>query len=514
MFKLYQKVIGLLLACCLASISVYAAVQTNEFAVRGIYIDMRTQVMTLPALKSTVKKAAAEGINTVIMEYEASFPFDKHATLCNAYHFTADEVNDFVQYCTSVGVDVIPLQNCFGHCEYILQHDRYATLRESKRDMSQVCPMRTEEAKQVFGEIFREVARLHPSPYFHIGADETRLLGNCKHCKLKMEKQGISKLFVDYVKEMCKLVLDMGKKPIIWADMILQHPEALNEIPAETIIIDWNYGWNPKHFGNVDALVQQGFTVWGASALRSSPDNVYLTQWGKHFENLSTFIPFGREHGYKGFINTSWSTSGRYGYVFDNGWEVMDLQPVRQVYPLAGFDILQRAYADALKNEKWNAQNFISKYGKEHFGFDEAGVNTLTDYLFMPQEMVSLPQTDATKIEQVLKQCTDMRLRFGKLTPKQNAEDFCHLLLMLDIRINYLKFKQSEKVIESDRFDASLRKPYAEKLRRLIKESERLRKQFERLNAGYLKNPGASFGTWDYVTKMQRIHQCFIAQRP
>lgn len=513
MFKLYQKVLVLLLACCLASSYPYASV-LHEFDIKGIYIDMRTQVMTLPALKSTVKKAASEGINTVIMEYEATFPFDRHATLCNAYHFTTDEVSDLVQYCSSLGVDVIPLQNCFGHCEYILQHDRYATLRESKNDMSQVCPTHIDEAKQVFREIFHEVARLHPSPYFHIGADETRLLGNCKHCKQKMEKQGISKLFVDYVKEMCKLVQEMGKRPIIWGDMILQHPEALNELPPETVIIDWNYGWNPKHFGNVDTLVEQGFTVWGASSLRSSPDNIYLTQWSKHFENLSTFIPFAREHGYKGFINTSWSTSGRYGYIFDNGWEVIDLQPVRQVYPLNGFDILQRAYADALKSEKWDAKSFISKYGKEHFAFDEAGVKTLTDYLFMPQEMISLPQTDIVKIEQILKQCTNIRQCFRELTPKRNTEDFYHLQLMLDIRINYLKFKQAEKVIETDQFNASLRKPYAEKLKRLIQESEILRKQYKRLNARYLKNPTASFGTWDYVTKMQRIRQCLITRQP
>jgi len=488
----------------------YAATPVKDFAVRGVYLDLRTQVMTLQALKSVVREAAGEGINTLIIEYEATFPFDKHATLCNPYHFTKEEIIDLVQYSSSLGIDVIPLQNCFGHCEYILQHDRYASLRENKSDMSQVCPLRIGEAKKVFGEIFREIVELHPSPYFHIGADETRLLGNCKLCNQKKKEQGISNLFVDYVKEMCKLVLTMGKRPIIWGDMILQYPEALSELPVETIVIDWNYGWNPQHFGNVETLVQCGFTVWGASALRSSPDNIYLTQWNKHFENLETFIPFARKLGYEGMINTSWSTSGRYGYIYDNGWEVIDLQPIRQVYPLSGFDILQRAYADALKKERWNAHEFILNYGRVHFGFNVFEQQTLLDYMLMPQEIVVIAKTDGETLTQMLKQCQIMKERLTLLTPKFHIKDFMHLRLMLDIRINYLKFKQVEKLIESEDFDCSKRKSCIGRLKRIKEESEELCLRFRELNSAYLKDPSRYFGMRDYVDKMYRIYHSIV----
>lgn len=502
----YRRISHLLFLCLLSVSFSHASAPVKDFTVRGIYLDLRTQVMTTQALKSVVKEAADEGINTLIIEYEATFPFDKHATLCNPYHFTKEEVTDFVEYCTSLGVDVIPLQNCFGHCEYILQHDRYAALRESRNDMSQVCPLRINEAKQVFGELFREVARLHPSPYFHIGADETRLLGDCKRCKQKAQEQGVSKLFADYVKEMCRLVLAMGKKPVIWGDMVLQHPEALSELPAETIVIDWNYGWSPNHFGDVDTLIQRGFTVWGASALRSSPDNIYLTQWDKHFENLATFIPFARQKGYKGMINTSWSTSGRYGYIYDNGWEVIALQPIRQVYPLSGFDILQRAYADALKKEHWSAHSFILNYGKAHFGFNTSGQQLLLEYMSMPQEQVVMSKTDKEAISRMLAQCRSMKEKLSLLTPKRHVEDFNHLLLMLDIRINYIKFKQIEKFIESDEFDRSKIRFCTDKLKQIKEESEELRRVFNKLNTGYLKNPSQCFGTRDYVEKMQRLY--------
>ena len=176
-----------------------------------------------------------------------------------------------------------------------------------------------EEAKKVFREIFREVAELHPSPYFHIGADETYLLGSCAQCS-KVEK---SRLFVDYIKAMYEVVKELGKQPIIWADIILMHPEAVQELPKDLIYVDWNYGWEPDRFGKLDNLLKLGAKMWGATALRSAPDNVYLTQWMKHFDNLSTFLPFARSHGYEGIIETSWSTSGTYGFHYDNGWEAV-----------------------------------------------------------------------------------------------------------------------------------------------------------------------------------------------
>ena len=138
------------------------------FDVRAVYVDHRTQVQTLPALKALAKKAADGGMNAIVMEWEATFPFEENATLKNKHAFGKAGVEDFVSYCTSIGIDVIPLQNCFGHCEYILRHDRYAPLREDKSDFSQVCPLKADEAETVFRGIFGEIAAMHPSKYIHI----------------------------------------------------------------------------------------------------------------------------------------------------------------------------------------------------------------------------------------------------------------------------------------------------------------------------------------------------------
>ena len=188
----------------------------GQFGVKAMYVDFRTEVRTMSSIKELASKAAGLGFNTMLMEYEATFPFDDNATLQNRYSFTKEEIQDFVSYCSRLGLDVIPLQNCMGHAQYILKHDRYAALREDAKDMSQVCPLKIKKAIPVFTDIFKEVAALHPSKYFHIGCDETFLLGSCPECAAYAEKYGKSKLFVEYVKAMCKIVTDMGKIPVIW----------------------------------------------------------------------------------------------------------------------------------------------------------------------------------------------------------------------------------------------------------------------------------------------------------
>ena len=125
--------------------------------------------------------------------------------------------------------------------------------------------------------MFTEMASLHPSSYFHIGGDETYLLGHCDDCKAKAESVGKSSLYVEHIKMLCDIVIKLGKKPVLWADIALKHPEALGDLPEGTIFIDWNYGWKLNHFGDVEKLGSSGFEVWGAPSLRSSPDNYFLT---------------------------------------------------------------------------------------------------------------------------------------------------------------------------------------------------------------------------------------------
>ncbi len=199
----------------------------TDFAIKGFHIDLRVQVMPMLALRKFVAELAEFGLNTLLVEWEATYPYDEHAIISNQYTYTREEVESFLVYCAQLGIDVIPLQQTFGHVEYILRHERYAHLRESEKDICQLCPLKKKEALAVFSELLTDICSMHPSPYVHIGGDETYLLGHCPDCQAKAKRDGKSKLYVDYVKKIAECVIALGKRPLLWADMLLKHPEAV-----------------------------------------------------------------------------------------------------------------------------------------------------------------------------------------------------------------------------------------------------------------------------------------------
>ncbi len=460
----------------------------EDFAVKGFHLDLRCQVMTPDALKTFATELSEIGVNTIIMEWEATFPYQRNATISNKYCYSREEVKAFIAHCSALGIDVIPLQNCFGHVEYILRHDRYAHLKEDRKEVSQVCPMKEEACRKVFTDIFAEMAELHPSRYFHIGGDETYLLGSCKECAAKMGKVGKSKLFVDYVKTMCEIVKGMGKQPVLWADIILKYPEAINELPKDLIFVDWNYGWERDYFGNLDNLFNAGATFWGAPSLRSHPDNMYLTQWEKHFTNQKDFIPYAREAGYKGMVMTSWSTSGTYGFSYDTNWEVIEMYPVRYVYPLSGFKILVAAYGESLRtNKPLEPETFVVNYGKKQFGFTEKESSLLWELLKAPQEVIRYGKdTNGKDILDVTAACISLQKKMNSLHPKKNQNEFEHFRLMLDIRVQYLSFKELEARYQSDAFRRELAPQYIRELEVLLNEAKSIDARFMELQKGYL----------------------------
>lgn len=485
----------------------------NPFKVRAFHLDMRVEVMTVEALENLAEELAREGINTIIMEYEATFPFIKHATICNRNAYTKEEVEHFVSHCSELGIDVIPLQHCFGHCEHILRHDRYGALRESAKDPSQVCPLKIDEAVEVFTEIFSEVAALHPSKYFHIGADETYLLGTCKNCCVVAEKEGKSRLFVDYIKAMCDIVDGMGKTPVIWADIILNYPELLSELPDNLVFVDWNYGWEPDRFGKLDNLWEQGVRMWGASALRSGPDNWYMTQWMKHFNNIRDFIPFARKNGYEGMVQTSWSTSGTFGYYLDSGYEVLDMQPVRLVYPMSAFGILQEAFCQAVNSEtEFVPEVFIREYARKRMGLGEAGENVLMRYFSMPQEQIYIDSSGAADasgrtLPELLEECMSVRVELASLHPIDHRNELSHWLLMLDMRINYLKFKEVEGRVQSSEYDRSQVSSLVSELEKILKQENSIAKRFAKLNKGYVKDSDIEYMNYIKSFKIKELYR-------
>ncbi|OBX26071.1 N-acetyl-beta-hexosaminidase [Gelidibacter algens] len=462
--------------------------ENHDFKVKGFHLDLRIQVMTPNALKAFATELAGFGMNTLVMEWEGTYPFEKHATISNKYSYSREEVKDFIDHCEKLDIKVIPLQQTLGHVEYILRNPRYSNLKEDRKDISQLCPMEVLENKALFTDLFTDLAAMHNSNYIHIGGDETYLLGHDEKCKAKVEKEGKSKLFVDHMKMIAEIVIGLGKKPVMWADIILKYPEAAAELPEETIFVDWNYGWKVNHFGDVSKLQELGFSFWGAPSIRSHPDNWYVTDWSTHFKNQKEFIPYAREANYEGMVMTSWSTTGLYGFMWDVGYDVIDMVQIRNTYPLSGFRILVASYAEALASkDPINPKAFILDYGKRRFGLKSDEAHTLYEFLYAPPELISngVP-TKSPSIQSMLNDYGKIRSQLVLVNPTKNKKEFDHFKLMADLRRHYLEFKEVESKYNSVDFTTSRTPELLSKLTTILEDAKVLGERFSELNKGFL----------------------------
>jgi hexosaminidase len=452
----YPLAILIISLSCLNSLKAQPTAATaGQFAVKGFHLDLRIQVMKMPALKALALKLSKGGVNTLIMEWEGTYPYKDHLAIPNRFAYTREEVISFIDYCTSLGIDVIPLQQSFGHVEYILQNYRYDTLREDKKDYSQINPIHEKEAKEFFTGLYKDLISTHKSPYFHIGGDETYLLGHSEESKKKIAQVGIARLYGDYIKMLCEIVTGLGKRPVLWADIALKYPEALKNLPPDIVLVDWNYGWDLNHFGDHKKLMDQGFEVWGAPAIRSDPDNYFVTDWAKHFKNIKEFVPQSVDLGYKGIVMTSWSTSGVYSPVFETVTDITFLHALRHVYPITGFNILIDAYLKSLKDpQNFNPHQFITQYAAETYGLSASGsklfYNALTSKPFLVKQGKVAP--GGFTIDQILDSAMQVANTFKTLKPRTNKNEFAHYVLMADIRVQYLKYEKAEIWVNSPDF--------------------------------------------------------------
>lgn len=66
------------------------------------------------------------------------------------------------------------------------------------------------------------------------------------------------KLYVEFVRKIIEHVRKKGKKVMMWSDVLLHHPEVINEIPEDIYFLNRDCGSNPLE-KNISLMAEYGF---------------------------------------------------------------------------------------------------------------------------------------------------------------------------------------------------------------------------------------------------------------
>jgi hypothetical protein len=287
---------------------------------RGYSFDVtRGRVPTLESLKKLADLCSFYKLNILQLNVEHSFLFRNESELwrCNT-PLEPSEILEFDRYCRDLNIDLVPTLASFGHLYELLKSRTYSEYCELEIDHSEgyslVNRMRHhtvdvshEGSFSLISQRIKEYMDLFSSNFFNICADETFDLGKGKNAE-RAKKEGEKALYIDFLKKLCDLIIENGKTPMYWGDIIVEKPELLKELPASSICMNWEYDPGVKE-DNLRKFAETGaeniFVIPGVQSwihLINNQEDAYL--------NISKMLKYGYKYKAKGVINTEWGDLG------------------------------------------------------------------------------------------------------------------------------------------------------------------------------------------------------------
>jgi len=272
-------------------------------AYRGVMMDMsHGPLPTVEEVKRQLDFLARWKENQYYFYNEASIELEGYPLLNPRGRFTKEQVRRIIAYGRERHIDVIPCLELYGHMHDLFRIEKYSDLAalphggEFNPANPQVLPLLTDWVNQF--------AQLFPSPFVHIGFDETWEIERAA------QEQGAgatpAKLFVRQLGNVARLFQQHGKGVMLWGDIPIKYPDILSELPSGLIVVAWEYDpRDPEYKHWMQPITERHLPHFIATGVNSWDE--IAPDFPLAFENIDTFLAAGRKSGTLGLMNTVWS---------------------------------------------------------------------------------------------------------------------------------------------------------------------------------------------------------------
>lgn len=290
-----------------------------DFGRRGVMLDIsRGKVPRRETLFQLLDLLADFKINEFQLYTEHTFAYRDFEPVWRGWGpLTGADVVALDARCRHLGIDLVPNQNSFGHLRYWLEHRPLKPLAETSKPWpdqngaflrypTTLAPNHPRTLPFLRG-LFDELLPHFTSPFFNVGCDETWDLGRGQSREL-CERRGKGRVYLDFLLQIHREVTARGRHMMCWGDILLHHPELVQELPPDIIALNW--GYEADHPFEREAPV---FAASGVPFYVCPGTATWMTLVGRHdtaFTNLRRAAAIGREHRALGFLNTDWGDGG------------------------------------------------------------------------------------------------------------------------------------------------------------------------------------------------------------
>jgi hexosaminidase len=279
---------------------------------RGLHDDLsRGPVDTLDFQKRLIRTLAAYKVNLYSPYFENTQQYASNPLSAPPEgSMSASDARTLVAYAAQFHIMVVPEQEAFGHLRKMLVWETYADLAETPHGA--VLSPAQPGSLPLINEMFTELAALYPSPFLHVGGDETVDLG-IGRTKPDVDARGLAPVYLDYLQHIVTTLQPLHRKILFWGDIVQDAPELLKALPPsikdQLISVAWGYSPKPKGFeAELKPYIGAGIQTWVAPSV-----NNYRQVWPNQqlaLLDIQEFTRDGQHFGATGQLNTLWNDDG------------------------------------------------------------------------------------------------------------------------------------------------------------------------------------------------------------
>jgi len=306
-----------------ATIPAVAIADAPDLPLRGFMMDVsRDKIPSMATLRRFIDDLAAVKMNHFELYVEGfsyaypSFP----AVWREETPLTPADYEELDRYCAEREIDFVPNQNGFGHMSAWLARPEFRSLAEKEDGFvawgfpfppSTLNPLDPDSfglVRTLYGDMLPHCS----SRYFNINGDEPFELGLGKS-KAECERIGREAVYVGFVKRLCDEAARHGRIPMMWGDVLVNHPDAVRSLPPEVVFIDWGYD-HPYPFDEHAAMLA-GAGVRFVAAPGTSAWNSFASRRRDMLATTRNAADAVKRHGGLGILQTDWGDFGHLQYL-------------------------------------------------------------------------------------------------------------------------------------------------------------------------------------------------------
>lgn len=349
--------------------------QKPHFDTCGVMINAASAMPTVDACKDYIVNLAAMGMNMLMLYCESNYEIENYRYFGYKRNpYTTKEFNELDDFAESMGVEMIPCIQTYGHLAGYLYWDEAAPFKNTNWSVM----TGNEKAYEFIEEEIKAMRKAFKSKRIHVGMDEVSDLAFGKYYKEHGGSESPFDIFNKHLKRVVEICKKYDFEPMIWSDMYFslsgKHRydyDELVDVPKEAVekmsdagLVFWDYYHDYESFYdiNIKKHLSFGKTAWFAGAVWDFDG--FAPNYAYTLKTMNPALSACLKNGLKNVFSTTW------GGVETGYTETLFMLPVFSEHCYLG----EKCTDDDIMKMSCDLRNltpdFINAINDMHLGYD------------------------------------------------------------------------------------------------------------------------------------------------